>query len=152
MKALTLYQPWAQLVVDKNKLIETRSWRTHHRGDLLIHAGKTFHFSDLELCHQEKHFARCIPDPTKLITGALLGVVEVKDCIRMAGVIDINYQLLHWVDQSKIEQERTFGHYDEGRYMWILGNVRKFEKPIYGVSGAQGLWDYNIDLSKQKFI
>jgi activating signal cointegrator 1 len=143
MKALTLYQPWAQLVVDKNKLNETRSWRTHYRGDLLIHAGKTFYFSDLELCHQDEHFKRCIPEPTRLITGALLGIVTVKDCVR----IDEAFK------KTLTDQERAFGDYRPGRYAWILDNIRKFEKPIYGVSGAQGLWDYTAakDLLAQNF-
>ncbi len=38
-KALTLYQPWAQLVVLGIKTIETRSWSTSYRGPLAIHAG-----------------------------------------------------------------------------------------------------------------
>lgn len=132
MKAITLKQPWAQLVIDGHKRIETRSWKTNFRGSLLIHAGKSFSFLDLELCHQDKYFQRCIPDPTKLITGALLGVVEVLD---MKPVEEVRSLLT--------KRELTFGDYRDGRYAWILGHVHKFNKPIYGVSGAQGLWDYN---------
>lgn len=36
MKALTLYQPWAQLIVLGPKTIETRSWSTKYRGDEYI--------------------------------------------------------------------------------------------------------------------
>lgn len=39
MKALTLTQPWASLVVLGVKRIETRSWSTKYRGPLAIHAG-----------------------------------------------------------------------------------------------------------------
>lgn len=39
MKALTLYQPWATLVALGAKRVETRSWHTHYRGTLAIHAG-----------------------------------------------------------------------------------------------------------------
>lgn len=41
MKALTLYQPWAQLVALGVKSIETRSWSTSYRGPLAIHAALT---------------------------------------------------------------------------------------------------------------
>lgn len=41
MKALTLHQPWASLVAEGVKTIETRSWSTKYRGQLAIHAGKT---------------------------------------------------------------------------------------------------------------
>lgn len=38
MKAITLHQPWASLVVFAHKKIETRSWATKHEGWLGIHA------------------------------------------------------------------------------------------------------------------
>ena len=38
MKALTLRQPWASLIADGRKTIETRTWRTRYRGPLAIHA------------------------------------------------------------------------------------------------------------------
>lgn len=41
MRGLTLTQPWAQLVAADAKRIETRSWRTHYRGPLAIHAAAT---------------------------------------------------------------------------------------------------------------
>ena len=40
MRAITVRQPWAHLIVTGAKLVEHRSWRTHHRGALLIHAGQ----------------------------------------------------------------------------------------------------------------
>ena len=40
MKVLTLFQPWATLVILGEKKIETRSWKTNYRGEIAIHAGK----------------------------------------------------------------------------------------------------------------
>jgi len=40
MKALSLKQPWAELVVSGKKTIETRKWNTKFRGEFLIHASK----------------------------------------------------------------------------------------------------------------
>ena len=42
MRALTVRQPWASLIAAGAKTIETRSWSTGYRGDLLIHAGKAW--------------------------------------------------------------------------------------------------------------
>ena len=39
MKALTIRQPWAALIVQGIKTIETRGWNTNYRGPLAIHAG-----------------------------------------------------------------------------------------------------------------
>lgn len=40
MKALSLWQPWATLIANGAKQIETRSWSTSYRGPILIHAAK----------------------------------------------------------------------------------------------------------------
>lgn len=40
MRALTIRQPWAQLIALGIKWIETRSWATKYQGPVLIHAGK----------------------------------------------------------------------------------------------------------------
>lgn len=39
MRILTLKEPFATLIYNKVKTIETRSWRTNYRGELYIHAG-----------------------------------------------------------------------------------------------------------------
>lgn len=41
LKALTIRQPWAWLVVNGYRDIENPKWATHHRGPLLIHAGSS---------------------------------------------------------------------------------------------------------------
>ncbi len=55
MKALSLKQPWAELILQGRKKIELRKWNTHFRGEFLIHASKNpdkegmkqFGFNDL---------------------------------------------------------------------------------------------------------
>lgn len=38
IKALTVRQPWANLIASGEKTIEVRTWRTDYRGELLITA------------------------------------------------------------------------------------------------------------------
>ncbi len=40
MKALSIRQPWAWMIVRAGKHIENRSWRCHYRGPIAIHASK----------------------------------------------------------------------------------------------------------------
>jgi predicted transcriptional regulator len=40
MKALSLKQPFAELILGGKKTIELRKWNTHFRGEFLIHASK----------------------------------------------------------------------------------------------------------------
>ena len=41
MKVLSLTEPYATLIKEKTKRIETRSWKTSYRGELYIHASNT---------------------------------------------------------------------------------------------------------------
>lgn len=40
MKAISVQQPWANMIRDGDKAVETRSWRTDYRGDLVICSSK----------------------------------------------------------------------------------------------------------------
>ena len=60
MKAISLKQPWASLVADGKKTIETRKWPTKYRGDILIVSSKK---------------------PTdKGLAGMALAIVEIVNC------------------------------------------------------------------------
>lgn len=74
MKAITIRQPWAELIVRGEKDVENRSWRTRHRGPLLIHAGTR--------AHREHFAAYGVPDDAD--RSAIIGVVEVVDCTQEA--------------------------------------------------------------------
>jgi len=39
LKVLTIREPFATLIKNKVKYIETRSWKTNYRGELYIHSG-----------------------------------------------------------------------------------------------------------------
>src|SRR5262245_15321972 len=77
MKALTVLQPWAWAIIHGPKRIENRVWRTNHRGPLAIHAGIS-----------RKLLRPTINDgtpvPADLVYGAILGVVDVVDCLPLA--------------------------------------------------------------------
>ena len=48
MKVLSIIEPWATLIKEKKKVIETRSWKTSYRGELYIHASnKKINKSDI---------------------------------------------------------------------------------------------------------
>lgn len=48
MRSLTIKQPWASLIVEGIKDIENRTWKTHFRGRIYVHASaKTATWEDL---------------------------------------------------------------------------------------------------------
>lgn len=77
MRALTLIQPWATLVIHHGKDVENRSWATDHRGPLLIHAGKKIDGVGYELA-----WDLGIDLPDDLPAGGIIGQVELVGCVR----------------------------------------------------------------------
>jgi len=80
MKALSIRQPWASLIVAGIKNVENRSWMTQYRGALLIHAGKTVTREDIQagqaLCKRLR-----VKFPDNLPTGGYIGIVELDGLI-----------------------------------------------------------------------
>lgn len=52
MKALSIRQPWAWLIVNGFKDIENRSWDTKYRGLVLIHASKGMTKDQYRACRE----------------------------------------------------------------------------------------------------
>ena len=40
MKVITIKEPWASKILNGEKTIETRTWKTNYRGPILLHASK----------------------------------------------------------------------------------------------------------------
>ncbi|MBN2077483.1 MAG: ASCH domain-containing protein, partial [Spirochaetes bacterium] len=82
MKALSIRQPWAELILRGIKDVENRSWSTNHRGVMAIHAAKTFYF-DLSDPGERREFEEIRDeygiDRDSLVYGAIVGTVEVVD-------------------------------------------------------------------------
>lgn len=60
MKALSLKQPWANLIASGKKTIETRSWGTKYHGDIIICSSKIPNISPIgvALCIVELYDVR----------------------------------------------------------------------------------------------
>ena len=80
MKALSIRQPYAYLILIGVKRIENRTWPTLYRGPLAIHAGARWHERPVEQI--EKHFRVKVPDD--LPTGGIIGVVDLVDVIQQS--------------------------------------------------------------------
>lgn len=129
MKALTLYQPWAW-AMGRFKWNETRSWSTSYRGPLAVHAGKT---TDREFLAEAIEEGYLTPKTT-MVTGAIVAVGILADCRTTTGAI-VN------------PDERFWGNYDAGRFMWMFKDLRTVT-PIPCV-GHQGLWDLPDDIARE---
>ena len=114
MKCLTVRQPWAHAIIHLGKDVENRSWPTSYRGPLLIHAGSR---RDPALCRQLGL------NPDDLTYGAVIGIVDVVDCVRNS--------TSEWAEPDQ--------------YHWILENPRPLSGPI-PLKGRLGLFEVSADV------
>lgn len=123
MKAISLWGPWGSLIFDLRKRHETRHWWTPHRGPIAIHQAKRV---DADACALFGYLPQEVP------RGAMLGVVDLEDCIRMTPAL---------IDRQP-EQEYMAGNWAIGRYAWPMRVIERFATPIPAV-GRQGLFEWN---------
>jgi len=76
VKALSVQQPWAGLIVTGIKAVENRTWATTYRGPLWIHAGKRYDEAAVDLL--PKSFAGPLPRACA-VRGAVIGAVVLTD-------------------------------------------------------------------------
>ena len=134
MTVLSLLQPWATLVILGHKTIETRSWSTAYRGELMIHAGKGK--SGMGFCDQpifKKHLHN-----VDLPFGAIIGVVSLDRIVQITDLAVSDSTL----NEMTLE-EKIFGDYTTGRFAWILRNPMPLDIPI-PARGYQRLWQYHF--------
>ncbi|MEK3874956.1 ASCH domain-containing protein [Paenibacillus sp. FSL M7-0420] len=135
MKILTIRQPWATLIALGEKQIETRTWRTAHRGELAIHAGMQVNKA---ICRTEPYqslLARYGYTADNLPTGKIIAVSRIADCC------EVTPELAQqgWPGGN----EYVFGNYAEGRYAWKLEEVVPLVHPI-PAKGRLGFWEYPV--------
>jgi hypothetical protein len=80
MKALSIRQPWASLIIAGIKNIENRSWSTSYRGKILVHASLKVDKEGMGIAKQllGSGFVKAIHD----YTGGVIGEVEIIDCVK----------------------------------------------------------------------
>lgn len=133
MKALSIRQPWAWLIIRPDlttpeqraaalaaghiKTIENRNWATKRRGTTLIHAAKGMTKADY---HDAAVFAYGlgvkVPPPDRLDRGGIIGSADIADCV-----------------------DRSDSSWFLGRYGFVLANAKPL--PFREFKGALGFFD-----------
>lgn len=135
MKALTLYQPFANLCVLGIKRNETRPRRTLIRGTIAVHAGLKQIDAALKnnpnrgfiinLLYEEPSLRKA-----ELYRGGVVGTVDILDCVPVEEIRPFLSPL-----------ELAIGDYSPGRWALVLENPVIFPTP-YPAKGKQGWWNW----------
>lgn len=137
LRVISLWQPWANLVIDAHKEYETRSWRPNHPyaiGSLLvIHAAKRWQKDQQNMFNRFQRFypstlAHYKEEPLQF--GVALGIARLVNIVQT--------ESLNLGDDLS-EMEYEFGDYTAGRFAWKLQVVSKFKEPV-PLTGHQGLF------------
>lgn len=128
MRAITVCQPYAHLIASGSKLVENRKWPTRYRGPLLIHAGKSREWLDIdETGTMDESYGIRVAD---LAFGAIVAVAKLVDCLPIMAIRRGQYDEKYpWLN----DHDHT-----EGPFCWVLQNVRRLPEPIKH-RGALGL-------------
>ena len=116
MKALTIFQPYAELIMRGDKPVENRRWYRHYRGPLLIHAGKS-----------RDWLSTFDPLPDRMDFGAIVGVANIIDWL-----IPRDVRMLY---PAIADNEHI-----EGPWCIVLDSPRRLANPI-PYRGQQGLFN-----------
>lgn len=134
MKALSIKQPWASLIVSGHKTVEMRTWKTSYRGLLAIHASKKpdmLYGTILPSGNDIKHHNNPL--------GAIIATCTLAD------IIIYNSRQKYNDDILKHCCPETW--YQKGMCGWVLIDVKKLETPI-PCKGQLGLWNWDEPQNK----
>lgn len=133
MRALSLTQPWAWIVLHGGKWIENRKWDTRFRGEFLIHASKGMtrdQYEDaIDTCIMlgAKSVATRVPPMDELSRGGIVGVANLYTV----------YPPCRPHERDELGRCRHGWHL-EGQFGFGLKDVRPL--PFLQCAGALGFW------------
>lgn len=79
MKALSIRQPWAWLIVHGHKPVENRRWLTRYRGRFVVHAGRTFDVDGMRWILERGLVPADFPGVDALLCGGFVGFADLVD-------------------------------------------------------------------------
>lgn len=129
IRAITVRLPWAALIAENLKRVETRSqsWgQTSYRGWLAIHASLKFGEEERAFMRTNRACRLLSPHAKQLHRGKFLALAYLYDVLPL--------------DDLKVSRrERSLGNFDEGRFGLMLKDVHCIEHP-FAAKGQLGLW------------
>jgi len=119
------------------KRVENRTWRTHHRGRIAIHAGRN---RTRDADARETLAAIGVEVPDDVPRGLLLGTVELVDVVELAAI-----------DRQRTLGDIASGEHPEllsdplatGPFCWVLTDPEPFVDPV-PMTGKLSLWGVNL--------
>jgi hypothetical protein len=146
MLGLSVWQPWAWLIVNGYKDIENRNWWTRFTGRFLVHASKRMDNMTLTEIVEQYHVK--IDDPEaaqreiKEQRGGIVGVAKMTNCCDystcdgyVAGMAPWSLNSLKWF---------------HGPYGFVLRDAAPL--PFFPLRGRQGFFETGLEIVDGKVV
>lgn len=127
MRAISLHQPWVELIAIGLKRHETRSWRyPKHMEDqrILFHAAKR----PMRRAEISPELLPYLDDRADMAYGAFILTARLAGCFQTE------------CREPYSAHDRMAGDWSFGRYAWALADIEVLPAPIPAV-GRQGWWE-----------
>ncbi|SDU31738.1 ASCH domain-containing protein [Desulfobacula phenolica] len=124
MKAISIQQPWASLIVEGIKDVENRNWFTYYRGRIYIHTGKRFDIQGADLVSRLHPEYESLIEESKKVRGGIIGHVNLINCVS--------------------SHDSSWFH---GKYGFVLASPQKI--PFYPLKGRLSVFDFEFNVNKK---
>jgi predicted transcriptional regulator len=145
MKALSIWNPYALLLVKGYKIFETRTWMPPKSiiGQTIAIASTRVIRPEQRAGFADENFQRFygalgLPDLPDLPHGYVLGTATLDS---------VELMTPEFMDDVS-EEEKHYGWWEEGCYAWRMTNPVAFETPVR-VRGGQGFYEWKPSCSTE---
>jgi hypothetical protein len=121
VKALSIRQPWIELILQRRKKLEIRSWQTNHRGEIFLHSAFNLDRVAMKLYP--------VPRPQ---TSAIVGSIELVDVEELTE--------RRWRELAGAHLSKWAWDPDRCRYGFWLQGARRLRDPR-PCMGRSFLWE-----------
>ncbi len=126
MKALSLKQPFAELIISGKKTIELRKWNTKFRGEFLIHASK-------------------IPNKDAMKSFGFVNL-PLGFIVGKAKLIDVKEYKNE--EEHKKDKDKHLADSSWEKFGFVLKDAERIE-PV-AAKGMLGFWEHEQDKEEEK--
>jgi hypothetical protein len=151
-RVLSMWQPFASLLADGIKKVETRHFDTKFRGELYIHASQNMPKKEMyeDYYLKDEHFREIVnlylhSEPNaviplqhlreRFIRGAIIGKATVKETYESQALKKL------WEYNNRVDWQReiSLGNLSSGRFGWLISNPTHFRK-VVSMKGSQSIF------------
>ena len=145
MPCISLWQPWASLVMGGFKQFETRSWKPPASlvdGLIAVHASKRW--TRDEQYYTDK-FIRDYPEVAPVLRPEGYQNPPLGAILCVCRLVEYRSTNDPEAPHTVTVRERSFGDWSPNRYVWRMEIIKVPPEPI-PMAGKQGIWRWEYEL------